>query len=66
MKQDAQQVITQQFIDAIEGGMLEGKWVRPWQNTGEGFPTNALTGQTIQWHKCLHAFNCWGWSMGDL
>jgi antirestriction protein ArdC len=45
MKQDAQQVITQQFIDAIEGGMLEGKWVRPWQNTGTGFPINALTGR---------------------
>ena len=25
--------------------MLEGKWVRPWQNTGDGFPTNALTGR---------------------
>jgi antirestriction protein ArdC len=45
MKQDATAVITQQFIDAIEGGMLEGKWVRPWQNTGDGFPTNALTGR---------------------
>lgn len=45
MKQDATAVITQQFIDAIEGGMLEGKWVRPWQNTGDGFPTNALTGK---------------------
>ena len=25
--------------------MLEGRWVRPWQNTGAGFPTNALTGR---------------------
>ncbi len=42
MAKDAALEITQKFIDAIEGGMLEGKWVRPWDQLGE-LPHNALT-----------------------
>ena len=44
-KLDATQVITQQFIDAIESGMVSGKWVRPWALGPNGFPTNAVTGK---------------------
>lgn len=41
-KRDVALEITQKFIDAIEGGMLNGKWERPWELLGE-MPTNALT-----------------------
>ena len=43
--QDATQAITQQFIDAIESGMVNGSWVRPWAVGPNGFPTNATTGK---------------------
>ena len=54
MKQDATALITQQFIDAIESGMVKGSWVRPWAlNASTGFPSNALTGKAYSGTNAL-------------
>ena len=43
--QELQQAITDQIIEAIEGGIQQdGKWVRPW-NVSNTFPMNAATGK---------------------
>jgi antirestriction protein ArdC len=40
-KRDLHQEITDKIIAAIEAGA--GKWEMPWQTTGNGMPTNAIT-----------------------
>ena len=35
--------ITNKFVAAIEAGMVDGTWHRPWQMGADGFPTNPLT-----------------------
>ena len=35
--------ITNKFVTAIENGMADGKWTRPWAMGPNGFPTNPLT-----------------------
>lgn len=44
--------ITQQFIDAIEKGMVNGKWERPWTLNGT-FPTNVVTGKDYRGMNAL-------------
>jgi antirestriction protein ArdC len=44
-KRDVAQEITDKFIAAIEGGMSNGKWERPWNLMGGNLPTNILTGK---------------------
>lgn len=47
-KQTAADIITGLFIDAIEGGLVDGKWERPWDMVGCFFPTNAQTGKAYR------------------
>lgn len=42
-RRDIAQEITNKFIDAIENGMADGKWTRPWTVLNE-LPTNIETG----------------------
>lgn len=43
-RRDIAQEITDQMIAAIEGGMVDGKWTRPWTMLGS-MPTNIQTGK---------------------
>jgi antirestriction protein ArdC len=45
--QNVFQKITDMFIAAIEGGLSDDKWVRPWAVLN-GMPTNATTGKEYQ------------------
>lgn len=46
-QKDQEQEITNQIIDLIEGGMVDGKWERPWTKIGV-LPFNAITGKTYR------------------
>ncbi len=42
---DVAQEVTDKFIAAIEGGMTNGKWSRPWNMVGGNLATNVHTGK---------------------
>lgn len=44
---------TTKIIDAIEGGEVNGKWVRPWNLVGE-WPTNPVTGKRYSAGNALY------------
>lgn len=44
--------VTQQFIDAIEGGMVNGSWVRPWDALSS-VPHNPTTGKAYNGMNAL-------------
>ena len=47
-KVDHAQVMTDQIIDLIEGGLVGGKWIRPWKCVGGFMPYNVLTGKAYR------------------
>lgn len=47
-KRDVQQEITDRFIEAIEGNLIEGRWVCPWNKLGAGLPKNVVSGKAYR------------------
>ena len=59
IKSEKVEAMAREFIAAIEGGLAEGKWVRPWQKTAV-LPTNASTGKMFSGTNFLYLLICGG------
>lgn len=59
IKSEKVEAMAREFIAAIEGGLVDGKWIRPWQKTSV-LPTNASTGKMFSGTNFLYLLICGG------
>lgn len=59
IKSEKVEAMAKEFIEKIEAGLVDGKWIRPWQRSGV-LPTNASTGKMFSGTNFMYLLMCGG------